>query len=68
MVCLTALSMLHRGIASADRSMVERTQFGPFEPWFFIGVAAVEIVMMTAFGYAVIKSFIAKRSRIIRGG
>ncbi len=60
-VCLTALSMLHRDIASADRSMVERTQFGPFEPWFFIGVAAVEIVMMTAFGYAVIKSIIHRK-------
>ncbi len=53
-VCLTAIGMLHRDIISADRSLVEREQFGPFEPWFFLGVAAVEIVMMTAFGYAVI--------------
>lgn len=60
-VCLTALSMLHRDIVSADRSLVEPAQFGPFEPWFFIGVAAVEIVMMTAFGYAVIKSIIHRK-------
>jgi hypothetical protein len=60
-VCLTALSMLHRDIASADRSIVERQRFGPFEDWFFMGVAAVEIVMMVAFGYAVIKSIIHRK-------
>ena len=60
-VCLTAISMLHRDIVSADRALVEREQFGPFEPWFFFGVAAVEIVMMTAFGYAVIKSIIHRK-------
>jgi len=60
-VCLTAISMLHRDIMSADRALVERQQFGPFEPWFFLGVAAVEIVMMTAFGYAVIKSIIHRK-------
>jgi hypothetical protein len=60
-VCLTALSMLHRDIASADRSIVERQRFGPFEDWFFFGVAAVEIVMMVAFGYAVIKSIIHRK-------
>jgi hypothetical protein len=38
-----------------------RERFGPFEPWFFYGVAAVEIVMMTAFGYAVIKSIIHRK-------
>jgi hypothetical protein len=36
-------------------------QFGPFQPWFFFGVAAVEIVMMTAFGYAVIKSILHRK-------
>ncbi len=60
-VCLTAVSMLHRDIVSADRSLVERERFGPFEPWFFFGVAAVEIVMMVAFGYAVIKSVIHRK-------
>ena len=60
-VCLTALSMLHRDIVSAERSLTLREQFGPFEPWFFYGVAAVEIVMMTAFGFAVIKSIIHRK-------
>lgn len=60
-VCLTALSMLHRDIVSAENSVVRREDFGPFEPWFFFGVAAVEIVMMTAFGFAVIKSIIHRK-------
>lgn len=57
-VCLTALSMLHRDMASAELSMANPARFGPFQPWFFYGVAAVELVMMVAFGYAVIKSIL----------
>lgn len=60
-VSLTAFSMLHRDIATADRSLAEPQRFGPFEPWFFFGVAAVEIVMMIAFAYAVIKSIIHRK-------
>ncbi len=60
-VCLTALSMMNRDIVTADRSLAMPDQFGPFEPWFFYGVAAVEIVMMTAFGFAVIKSIIHRK-------
>jgi hypothetical protein len=60
-VCLTALSMLHRDVISADRSIAEPERFGPFQEWFFLGVAAVEIVMMIAFGYAVIMSIIHRK-------
>jgi hypothetical protein len=60
-VCLTALSMMYRDIASADNALADPVRFGPFQPWFFFGVAAVEIVMMTAFGYAVIKSIIHRK-------
>ena len=60
-VCLSALSMMHRDIVSAQRSAVERETFGPFEPWFFYGVIVVEIVMMTAFGFAVIKSILHRK-------
>ena len=60
-VCLTALSMLNRDIVNAENSLVRRDDFGPFEPWFFFGVAAVEIVMMVAFGFAVIKSIIHRK-------
>lgn len=60
-VCLTALSIMHRDIATTERSLATPEQFGPFQPWFFFGVAAVEIVMMTAFGYAVIKSILHRK-------
>lgn len=60
-VCLTALSMMHRDIVSAEQSVIRREDFGPFEPWFFYGVAVVEIAMMTAFGFAVIKSIIHRK-------
>jgi hypothetical protein len=60
-VCLTAFSMLHRDLENARFSMEMAQRFGPFQPWFFYGVAVVEIVMMIAFGYAVIKSIIHRK-------
>ncbi len=36
-------------------------RFGPFEAWFFHGVAAVELVMMVAFGFAVVMSIVQRR-------
>ena len=61
-VALTALSALHRDIASAELSARMRDQFGPFEPWFFYGIAAVELVMMSAFIVAVIQAIRSRRS------
>lgn len=60
-VCLTALSMMHRDIVTTQVALEKPEQFGPFQPWFFFGVAAVEIVMMTAFGFAVVKSIIHRK-------
>ena len=60
-VCLTALSMMHRDLATTQNALAMPDTFGPFQAWFFFGVAAVEIVMMTAFGYAVIKSVIDRK-------
>jgi hypothetical protein len=60
-VCLTALSMMNRDIVTTQRALETPDKFGPFQPWFFFGVAAVEIVMMTAFGYAIIKSIIHRK-------
>ncbi len=60
-VCLTALSMMQRDMASAQKATELPEKFGPFQPWFFMSVAAVEIVMMTAFGYAVIKSILQRK-------
>jgi len=60
-VCLTALSMMNRDIVTTQKALASPESFGPFQPWFFFGVAAVEIVMMTAFGFAVIKSIIHRK-------
>ena len=61
-VAITAFSMMFRDIATADRSAELRDAFGPFEPWFFLGVAAVEIPMILAFGYAVIMSIVHRKN------
>lgn len=60
-VCLTALSMMNRDIVTTEKAAAAPERFGPFEPWFFFGVAAVEIVMMTAFAFAIIKSIIHRK-------
>ena len=60
-VCLTAFSMLYRDIETTQRALEMPERFGPFQPWFFFGVAAVEIIMITAFGYAVIKGIIHRK-------
>lgn len=61
-VCLTALSMLYRDLDNAQAALEMPDRFGPFQPWFFFGVAAVELVMMAAFGYAVIKAIIHRKN------
>ncbi len=61
-VCLTALSMMHRDIVSTELALAHPDQFGPFEPWFFFGVTMTEIVMMSAFGFAVIMSIVNRKN------
>jgi len=61
-VAFTALGALHRDIVNADRSAQMRDVFGPFEPWFFYGIATVELVMMSAFIVAVIQAIRYRRS------
>jgi hypothetical protein len=60
-VCLTAFAMMHRDLMNGHNAAAMPERFGPFQPWFFYGVAAVEIVMMTAFGLGVIKSIIERK-------
>ncbi|WP_350290098.1 hypothetical protein [uncultured Croceitalea sp.] len=61
-VCITALSMMFRDITNANDAAQFADRFGPFEPWFFIGVAAVEIPMILAFGYAVIMGIVHRKN------
>jgi hypothetical protein len=60
-VALTALSMMYRDIDTAHRAVEFADRFGPFKPWFFYGVAAVEIVMMSAFIIAVIQGIVHRK-------
>jgi hypothetical protein len=60
-VCLTAFSMMHRDIVATRMAMEAPDRFGPFQSWFFYGVIVVELVMMTAFAYAVIKSIVHRK-------
>jgi len=61
-VCLTAFSMMHRDLVTVQKATEMVDAFGPFKPWFFYGVAAVEIPMIIAFGFAVIKAIIHRKS------
>lgn len=60
-VCFTAFSMMFRDLHVADLSIAEPERFGPFEPWFFYGVASVEIVMILSFGVAIILSIVQRK-------
>lgn len=60
-VCLTALAMMHRDVVTTEKALALPEQFGPFQHWFFFGVIVVGIVMMTAFGYAIIQSIIHRK-------
>lgn len=60
-VGLTALSMMHRDIVSSQRASEFPELFGPFKPWFFYGIIVVEIVMISAFLFAIIKSIIHRK-------
>ena len=60
-VCFTALSMMYRDIQSVQNAMEFPERFGPFKPYFFYGVAALEIPMIIAFGVAVIMSIIKRK-------
>lgn len=60
-VGLTSLSMMHRDIRLVERATEEPERFGPFEPWFFYGVCACEIVMVLAFMAAVLMSIVRRK-------
>ncbi|GAA4034395.1 hypothetical protein GCM10022281_13130 [Sphingomonas rosea] len=62
-VAFTALAALNRDIVNAGRAAASPDQFGPFKPWFFYGIAAVEFVMMSAFIVAIVQA-IRHRKRL----
>jgi hypothetical protein len=61
-VALTALSAQNRDITNAQLAAQTPGRFGPFQAWFFYGIAAVELVMMSAFIVAVVQAIRKRRS------
>lgn len=61
-VAMTAMSALNRDTVNAALAAQSPGRFGPFEAWFFYGIAAVEFVMMSAFIVAIIQSIRHRRS------
>lgn len=60
-VCFTALSMMYRDLQSVQNALEFPERFGPFKPYFFYGIIAIEIPMILAFGYAVIMAIIKRK-------
>ena len=60
-VAMTALGALNRDIVSARIVTESPGEFGPFEPWFFYGIAAIEPVMMAAFIFAIVQAIRHRR-------
>jgi hypothetical protein len=60
-VGVVALGMMHRDMRLANLVEVEPGSIGPFEPWFFYGVAVIEIVMIVAFMFAVIQGVLHRK-------
>lgn len=60
-VCFTALSMMYRDLQSVQNAIEFPERFGPFKPYFFYGVIAIEIPMILAFGFAVIMAIIKRK-------
>jgi len=61
-VAMTALGALNRDIVNAATVAQTPGKFGPFEPWFFYGIAAIEPVMMAAFIVAIVQSIRLRKS------
>lgn len=60
-VGVTALSMLHRDIVYAELAVAQPDRFGPFEPWFFMGILTIELVLVSAFLFAIIMSILRRK-------
>ena len=61
-MAITSLSMLPRDINYTELAVSQPDRFGPFEPWFFFGIMISELVLVTAFGIAVVMSIVKRKS------
>ena len=61
-LAFTAISQLNRDLVYADFVAENPGGIGPFEPWFFIGVAISEIILISAFIVAVTMAVIHRKN------
>lgn len=58
----TSISQLNRDLVYANFVTENPGGIGPFEPWFFFGIAVAEIILISAFVAAVIMAVIYRKS------
>ena len=61
-LAFTAISQLSRDLVYANFVAENPGGIGPFEPWFFLGVAISEIILISAFIVAVIMAVIHRKN------
>ena len=57
----TSISQLNRDLIYANFVTENPGGIGPFEPWFFFGIAIVEIILISAFIFAIIMAVINRK-------
>lgn len=60
-VAFTSISQLNRDLVYANFVMENPGGIGPFEPWFFLGIAWSEIILITAFIIAVLMAIVHRK-------
>lgn len=60
-VAFTGISQLNRDLVYANFVRENPGGIGPFEPWFFLGIAMMEIVLISGFIIAVLMAIIQRR-------
>ena len=61
-VAFTSISQLNRDLVYTDYLIANPNGIGPFEPWFFLGIAVVEIILISGFIIAVLSAILQRKS------
>ncbi len=61
-VAFTSISQLNRDLVYANFVQSNPGGIGPFEPWFFIGIALCEIILISVFIFAVLMAIVRRKN------
>lgn len=61
-VAFTGISQLNRDIVYANFVAANPGGIGPFEPWFFMGIAITEIILISGYIVAVLMAIVQRKS------